>query len=749
MAVEIQSPANVADFRFRVDGYEKDDLLVTAFTGTEGIGQLFDLRIRLCSDDASITPESMLGRAAALEIEGEHGVRVIHGIVQSFGRIGEGSSLTHYEAQLVPPHWLLTRRIQSRVFNERRCKRMDVIGIVSKVLADAGLTADELKVATAREYEPREFVVQYRESDWDFISRLLEEEGIYYFFEQSSEGCTLVLMDSKDLHATFVPDGYDVPFRTVNGLVEEHEFVYSAQLSGQMHIGTVSLDDFNFRQPGQELLLSAAGDRFTSLSLTDYPGGYVENGRGRRLVETRLEERHCEERELTLAATVRGFWPGSRFTLIEHPDERFNVDYLITSMTQRATQSQSGEEEGEGGPGCRYEADLRAIPADVQLRSPRVTPRPTVLGSQTAIVVGPPGEEIHTDEYGRVEVRFHWDQEGPHDVGASCWIRVSQGWAGGQYGMIFLPRVGQEVIVDFLEGDPDQPIVTGRVYNGDHMPPYKLPDKRTISTIRTCTSPGAQGGNEIRFDDAKGSEQLLLFAQDSLHFRARGNRYESVGGDAHETVSGDDFESVKKNRHTKINLDYRQEVNGTVHQRVGGDLLTFGFGKQETRVAGLYKILSRDGAIELTARTSITLFVGGNFIKIDDSGVTIVGKMVNINSGGTAEYSGDFSDVLSADAPRAADTTGSGHNTRYSAELIASDGGDAAEKKQTSWIEIELVDELGQPVAGEAYTIKLPDGEQLYGTLDGRGCAHVAVPDPGMCEVSFPALDAAAWERTT
>lgn len=742
------SPANVADFRFAIRGVDAE-LRVTAFAGTEGVSQLYQHRIRLCSEDGGIDPEQVLGLPATLEIDGEQGTRVIHGIVRSFARVGDGIRLTHYELLLVPPHWLLTRRVQSRVFNEKRCKPMDVIGVVSKVLADAGLTADDLKLAIDGQYEPREMIVQYRESDWDFVSRLLEEEGVYYFFEQHAERCKLVLMDAKGLHAPFVATGSDVPFRKESGMVAEHESVYSAQLTGEMHVGAVSLDDYTFRQPANELKLSAAGARFTSLTVADYPGGYADTGRGKRLVDARLLEKQCEARQLTLGATVRALWPGSRFKLIEHPDERFNIEYLVLSQTIRGTQTQSGDEEAGGDVGCRFEADIRAIPAAVQFRPPRCTPRPTVLGSQTAMVVGPPGEEIHTDEYGRVEVKFHWDQEGAHDVGASCWIRVSQAWAGGQYGAVFLPRIGQEVIVDFLEGNPDQPIITGRVYNRDQMPPYKLPENKTISAIRTCSSPGAGGGNEIRFDDKKGGEQLLLFAQNALHVRAQGNRYETVCGDAHETVAGDVDSLIRKGKREVVKLDCEQYIHGGRTLYVKADSREDCQGSKWTTVQNDFWISVETGEIHIRSDKSLTLQSSGNFIKLDPSGITILGKMVNINSGGSIGNSNSISFMLDETEPYQADGTKFGHNVRYNAAEAASSaagGSSSDETREPTWIEIELIDEAGMPCPDEAYEIILPDGKKIGGTLDKDGRAHVAVKDPGSCQITFPRLDAAAWE---
>lgn len=753
---QVEPAANVADFRFHVRGYEGDELRVTGFDGIEGLSELSEYRITLSSDDGGIDPDAVLGQDAMLELAGEHGTRVIHGIVSRFERTDGGSSLAHYEATLVPPHWMLTRRIQSRVFNAKRCERMDVIGIVTRVIADSGLSTDHLHAATTGQYEAREFVAQYRESDWDFISRLLESEGIYYYFDHAQGLCRMVLVDSKGAHPPFVEKGYEIPYRDPNGLVPEHEFVYSARLGGQMRIGAVALDDYTFRDPAQNLRQNASAGRFTGLTMVDTPGGFSDKSRGRRLTALRLEEQQCEARVLRLGATVRGLWPGGRMKLIEHPTEAFNGEYLIVSVAHRATQSQSAEEETTGDPGTRYEADVRVISRETQFRPPRVTPRPTVLGSQTAIVVGPPGEEIHTDEFGRVEVRFHWDQEGAHDVGASCWIRVSQGWAGGQYGMVFLPRVGQEVIVDFLEGDPDQPIITGRVFNKDHMPPYKLPARRTVSAIRTCSSPGAGGGNEIRFEDAKGSEQLLLFAEKDLHFRARGCEFETVGGDAHRTVCKNEYEHVKESKHSTVALDRMEDTKGNLHLRIEKDVKESVQGRKTSFVLKKYAILNSDGVV-VESDTSITLKVKGNFIRIDGSGVTIVGSKVNINSGGSADtWEWDSPDLLTL--PAEAATIEYGRNTTYATPPEKTDGVAAgsvpgkpressASEKKVYWIEIELVDDDGVPCPGELYEVIEPNGEKQRGRLNSKGLARVQVSDPGVCQISFPELDMAVWER--
>ncbi|MFN0136675.1 MAG: type VI secretion system Vgr family protein [Phycisphaerae bacterium] len=743
-----RNPANAADFRLRIDDHAAAEIRVTDFEGVEGLSSLFRFRIGLTSENSSLTARGILGKPATLEIDGQRGTRVINGIIRRFERIGQGNNLTHYLAHLVPLQWLLTRNIQSRVFNKTRLATNDLAGIVAKVFADAALPAKILHNATVPTHDYREFTVQYRESDWAFISRLLEDEGIYYYFEHTADLCRVVLVDSKDAHSPFSVDGFVVPFREAANLLADQEFVFAARRSGQVKIGAVSLDDFDFKNPGRELQLDKSAEQFTGLLRSDYPGGYTETKRGRRVVQTRLEEEQHDAATFKFSSTVRDFWPGGRFKLTDHPDEQLNIEYLITRVTHRATQSGSADADAAGGAGSRYESIVRAIPADVQFRPPRVTPVPAVLGSQTAIVVGPPGEEIYTDEYGRVEVRFHWDQEAQHDAGASCWIRVSHGMAGGQYGMLFLPRVGQEVIVDFLEGNPDQPIITGRVYNKDHMPAYKLPDHRTVSSIRTCSSPGAKGGNEIRFEDKKGGEQLLLFAQNSLHMRSRGSRYESVCGNAHQTVAGDAFEKVSKSKYQSVGLDLIEEVLGSKVELLSNDAWTMTGGNSYQYTLGECVSHSIE-KLTLTAGVAITLECSGNFIKLDENGITIVGKAVNINSGGAANGSmvPEIPENLSFKTPHHASTTEFGHNVRYSKSVVHADASEAVEiKEATSWIDIELVDEAGRPVPNEVYAIILPDGKKIGGTLDKFGRAHVAVVDPGLCQVTFPRLDAAAWE---
>lgn len=754
MAGNLTRLACEADFTFAVADSD-DELRVTSFTGREAISELYRLRVELCADDADVDMRAMLGRPCSLAIRGEGGTRYVSGIVRRFERTGCGSRLTRYAARVVPVHWLLTRRHKSRVFQAHNCPDMSVPGIIRKVFQDAGIPDDACRFALAGDYPQREYVVQYRESDMDFVSRLMQYEGIFYFFEHTADGHVMVIADDRAAH---VPAAFDseLCYRTPDGLVPGQPHVYKLREAEGIHFGAVSLDDFNFRQPGSQLRAGAQADQYTALEHSDYPGEYEERGVGERLAAIRLEEFQARRCRSLMRTTARGLAPGFTFALTEHPSAAANRGYLVTHVIHRAHQPQSAEEEHGRDGGARYEAQIRSIPADMPFRPRRRTPRPMISGTQTALVVGPRGEEIYTDEYGRIKVQFHWDQEGTYDEHSSCWIRVSHGWAGGGYGLFFLPRVGQEVVVSFLEGNPDRPLVTGSVHNSDHMPPYKLPDEKTRSTIKTRSSTGGGGCNEIRFEDRKDAEQLLLFAQKDLHVRSGNDAVETVGRDRHLTVTQHRYECVKQNDHRDVGLDVREKVGGSRFCEVAGDVAEKTGGNRYADVTGKFS-LDADGNIVLESASGICLKVGGNFITINASGIYAMGTVVHLNGEGSA-LNGSPVALKAPEEPLEADTTAPGSDTTYAADpyvgasLEQENGGldvqDGASETLTSWIEIELVDEAGQPWPNEPYEVVEPDGTVRKGSLDENGQARVAVKNPGECKISFPKLDRRAWRRS-
>ncbi len=748
--------AHQADFSFQISDFAAEDLAVTRFDGNEGISQLFEFQVEMASQDPAIDFARALGKTCLLEISGGGGSRFVHGMVRRFARIGQGLRVTYYTADVVPVHWMLSKRQRSRIFQESNCSDMTVGGIIKKVFEDAGMAADTYRFALSESYTAREYVVQYRESELDFISRLMEEEGIFYFFEHTAEGHKMVIADSGVAHVVSATDGACV-YREPTGLVAEKESFFALRDAGEIQIGSTRLKDFDFIKPATNLSATASGADYTALEIADFPGNYIEKSAGTRLSKVRLEEHRCRQRVLHLSGDVRGLIPGFKFTLAEHPDTALNREYLVTHVSQHATQPQSAAGEGVGGSGASYEVDVRVIPSDVAFRPPRITARPMVRGTQTAIVVGPSGEEIYTDKYGRVKVQFHWDLEGTYNENSSCWIRVSQGMAGGQYGIMFLPRVGQEVIVDFLEGDPDRPIITGRVFNNDQMPPYTLPDEKTKSTIKTNSSTGGGGTNEIMFEDLKDSEKILVFAQKDLHLRVTNDRVENVDHNAYVTVKEQSYEHVKQKKHSEIGLDLNEKIGGKHSHDVKGDLGQKVGGNHSLESTGNVYIKGGQNVV-IEGTMGLTLKVGGNFISIDPSGVSIQGTLTKINSGGAA---GSGSPVA-LEAPEAtieADSATPGADITYQATTEAMEavqppaGGfkpgefEPAEEKETSWVEIEMVDEEGKPWRGELYEITRADGRVIRGKLNEKGQARIGLPKKENAKVSFPKLDQDAWEK--
>jgi type VI secretion system secreted protein VgrG len=386
----------------------------------------------------------------------------------------------------------------------------------------------------------------------------------------------------------------------------------------------------------------------------DYPGEYAKKAQGEDLVKVRIEEEEATHQVARGTSTCRAFSPGYRFDLEGHPSQTMNKSYVLAEVQHVATvehytsaASAPAEES--------YSNHFTCIPYDVPYRTPRVTPNPIVQGPQTAIVVGPDGEEIWTDKYGRVKVQFHWDREGQYNENSSCWIRVAQNWAGKRWGALFLPRIGQEVIVDFLEGDPDQPIITGRVYNAEEMPPYDLPAHQTRSTIKSRSSKGegVQGFNEIRFEDKKGEEQLFIHAERNQDIRIKQDLFETIGEEHHLIVGKDQFEQVDGDRHHRVKGDQNGKVDGTISLDAGMDRQEK-VGMKYALDAGMEIHLKAGMNLVIEAGMSVTLKAGAGFIVVGPAGVTISGIPILLNSGGAAG-SGSGASPEPPQAPQEAD----------------------------------------------------------------------------------------------
>lgn len=761
--------SNIAQFTFAVAGLDQD-LRVVRFEGSEGLSQLFRFHLELAVDDGELDFAAVVGKPGLLTMYGVQGERYVNGLVSRFEQAGDVGRFTTYYAELVPQLWLLAYRHRSRIF-----QRLSVPDIISQVLEEAGIASDQYRWVLQRSYEPREYCVQYRESELNFIARLLEEEGIFYFFQHTKDSHVLVMGDDPSAHAP-VAEPATVIYHEPIGAVPTEEYVFEFRYAEEVRPGAVMLRDFDFKKPSLRLQADAQADKDAALEIYDYPGEYVTPEKGADLARVRLQEQQVPRKRGRGRSVCRRYIPGYRFTLDHHPRTAFNQEYVLVRVHHRAAQPQV-REEWTTGEGSTYANDFECVPASVPFRPPRLTHRPVVKGSQTAIVVGPKGEEIYTDEHGRVKVLFHWDREGKGDENSSCWIRVSQGWAGAGWGAMYIPRIGQEVIVDFLEGDPDQPLITGRVYNGEHPPPYALPDEKTKSTLKSNSSKDGQGFNEIRFEDNKGQEQLFIHAERDLDCRIKNDRREWVGNDRHLVVKRDKRELVERDKHVLIQRDEVREIKRDHNLTIKG--------KEAVQIAGSHSLTVQGDVIEvfkmnhseqvtmnyylkgmnvvIEGMTGLTIKVGGSFITLNPGGVFISGPMVMINSGGAA-LSGTAGSAVPPAAPleaEVADTAEPGRQTPYQQqrerwspqELAALNApwhreSESGEEEKKSWIEIELVDENDQPVPGERYRVTLPDGTIIAeGTLDEKGLKRIDGIDPGTCQITFPNLDKDAWKR--
>ena len=764
----------------------EDVLLFRRLLAHEELGRLFEFRLELLSEQHTLKFDDLLGKNMTVRLSlADAGTRYFNGYVSHLNYQGSSGRYALYTVVLKPWLWFLTRTADCRIFQDQ-----SVPEIVKQVFRDAGFSG-AFQDSLSGSYRPREYCVQYRETAFDFVSRLLEQEGIYYYFTHENGKHNLVLADAYSSHGP-VPGDATVTYLPPDRHREQlQETISDFTIGRQVQSGGYSLRDFDFKVPQKDLNSVTkqpwphdGGD----LEVFDYPGNYTDRGDGDHYSRIGMEVLGARQERVSGSGNVRTLAAGSLFTLTGFARADQNREYLL-SATDYCIASDDYETTAAAQTGLDVKVDFTAIAATVPYRSERVTPKPIVHGPQTAIVAGKAGEEIWVDQHGRIKVLFHWDRYSKADETSSCWVRVAQMWAGKRWGAQALPRIGQEVIVDFLEGDPDRPIVTGRVYNGDCMPGYELPANATLTGIKSCSSKGGGGFNELRFEDRLGEEQVFIHAQKNFDLRVKHDRFEWIGNDRHLIVTRDKLEEVKNKRHEKVGADHLEEIGGDRHLRVKGkEVIAVSAGRtvkvsgdmvhefkaNHSEKTGAQYFLKALGVV-IESSSGITLKCGSNAVVIDPSGVTIKGSLVvidgaliNIASGpGSPPRPGTPGTPVSPLAPNAAaeaDQADPGEVSRIKAEQRqrktgkygsvqvkpyrapepGEGGGD-----NTRWIEIELVDEAGKPVPGEPYEITLPDGTLASGTLDERGKARVATVAShasGPCQVSFPAIDQGAWE---
>ncbi len=700
----------------------QNDLLATGFNGTEQISNLFAFDVALIAqnsttiDFSKIVGNDITLKIAILGAAGTTEWRYVNGICSNFSEGDRNERFTHFTAEVVPKVWLLTRRARSRIFQQKS------VPDILKEVFDGFNCIYQLH----GQYEYREYCVQYRETDFNFASRLMEEEGIYYFFQHSEGQHQMIVADTPQSHID-VSGTTSVKYDVVVGGPRRGGHIFGWQKTQSLRASKYTLWDHSFEQPKQNLeakenILSSvkvgsidhklklqAND---PLEIYDYPGGYAVRFDGispsggdqpqrlqkmfednKRTVKLRMEAEALPSIIVNGSSACSNFVSGHKFRLERHFDAE--GDYVLVSVIHQATLG-DGFTSGQDSGGLFYSNAFTCIPLALPYRPPIRTPKPFIAGVQNALVTGPSGKEIFVDKYGRIKVQFYWDREGKNDENSSCWIRVGQPSAGKRWGASSWPRLGQEVLVAFVEGDPDEPVIVGSVYNPEQMPPYlgdgldsKHKNDPNVSGVKSNTTLGGSGFNEFRFDDTKDQEEIFIHAERNLDLTTKNDSLTRTYGCCHQIIGeekdgskkGDHLEMVYHDQHLKVHHDLVEQIGNSMQLLIGG--IDGGEGNQDIVVNGekkesigkndhLHVIGNRnekiDGGQSLTVGESqqekigqkhavdagqeihlkagmkvviegglqVTLKAAGGFVDIGPAGVTIQGTMVLINSGGAA-----------------------------------------------------------------------------------------------------------------
>jgi type VI secretion system secreted protein VgrG len=668
-----------------------DVLLLRRATIIEQLGRPFQIDAEVLSESAKIDFAKIVGTNATIRLDttSPQGTRYFNGFVSRFAYTGGTKKTSHYRMTISPWLWFLTRTTDCRIF-----QNMKIPDIIQQVFRDYGFTNFDDALKLKGDYEQREYVVQYRETAFNFVSRLMEDEGIYYYWDHKDGKHVLVLADDRGSH-TFYPDYKNIPYYPFSKVTRDEEYVWDWIVEQEIQPGHFTLRDYDFEKVRQDMNGKADLKRDHAqpdFHIFDYPAGYKAPSFAESAAKDRLNEFQAAHEVVRGRGDVRGLAVGYTFTLDNFPVDTWDAkEYLVTSAVHEL-ESDDYDSSGEDASDVpQYRVSFNCILASQPFRPRRLTVKPLISGPQTAFVVGPSGEEIHTDKYGRIKVRFHWDrnpaQAKPEDL--SCWTRVAQTWAGKQWGSMCLPRVGHEVVVEFLEGDPDRPIVTGSVYNGDNMPPYALPDNKTRSVVKSNSSKGGGGFNEIRIEDKKGEEQVFIHGEKNEDIRIKNDAKEWIGNDRHLVVVNDQLEHVKHDRHEKVDNDHFEAICRDRHLHVLGkecigvdkdhSFEVIGevvekFAKSHSEEVSNDYTLQADN-ICIKAKTNITIKVGNTSIAIDD-------KSITIDSPGTIDFKAKQDITTKADMNLSSE---SGMSMKQKAGLSMNlEGGAAAELKSPS-----------------------------------------------------------------
>lgn len=666
-----------------------DTLLLRSFHGEEGISELFRFQLEMQSETADIDFSSIIGQGVTITVElADDTQRYVHGIVSRFMQAGGDALFTHYRAEVVPTLWLASLTRNCKIFQQ-----MSTPDILEAVFSDLGLT--DYRMALTGSYTARDYCVQYNESDFEFVCRLMEDEGIFYFFEHEDGKHTIVLGDASSAFAA-CPGASTVAYGT-HGQWTQQNVISRCGLEQRVIPGKVALDDFSFETPSTDLLASvdsSAAIDGSARRLYEYPGGFTVQSDGEARARLRLEAHEQPQKVLHGDSYCRPMTSGYSFTLSDHYRSDANAEYVLQRVVHSAR--------WDG-----YSNTFEAFPSSVPFRPPRQVPWPRIPGTQTAVVVGKSGEEIWTDEYGRIKVQFHWDQEGTNDENSSCWVRVAHGWAGKGWGQIYLPRIGQEVVVSFVNGDPDRPLITGSVYNAEQTVPYTLPDDQTKSTIQSESSKGGGGYNEIRFEDSKDAEEVYVQAQRDMNRVVKNDDTLKVGFDTMD--KGDQTIDVYNDRTVTVD-----QGNEKLQVKTGDRTVLVDTGNETHEVAGTRDV-TVTGAETRTNSDNFTQTVDKDYSLTVQGNLTIdVTGTVTIKAGKTLDMSSGQAMTLKSDADLTAKASGSLTN-EASSDLTNKAGTSLTNQSGT-----DLTNKAGTAMTNEASTTLTNKGSASQ-TVEGGG----------------------------
>ncbi len=620
-------------------------------TGIEALSSLFEFDVTFHSKQSGLSAKAMLGKDITLKIEteGGKGVRHFSGICTRFGGGGREGEHLLYTAKLRPWLWLASRRSDCKIFQFKK-----VPDIISEVLGKYGFA---LTVKLKKSYREWDYCVQYQESDLNFVMRLMEHEGIYFYFEHAEGSHTLILADDMSCHAP-LPGKANIKYLGLDAVaVATEEHFNSWQVLEEVNSGEYITDDYDFEKPRGDLKTkrkNPMGHSHDAWERYMWPGGYVDYGDGENYSGVRLESLEAEHERTQGQTTVRTMAPGYLFNLERCPRADQNREYLSVAATYFFRDNARMSAGGGGSGDSDWHILVTAQPSSIPYRPQQLTPKPLTSGPQTAVVVGPAGEEIYTDKYGRVKVQFFWDRYGNKDENSSCWIRVSHPWAGEKWGFVHIPRMKQEVIVDFIGGDPDHPVITGCVYNADQMPPYGLPDNKTASGIksRSTKGGGAADFNEIRMEDSKGKEQLYAHAQRNLDVVVEADESRVVGHDRRTRIGHDDDRFVAHDDRHVVNNNQSHQITANQDTTVGVNQ-TVTVGASQSVTVGASRGLTVGAAMSESIGANHSLDVGSRqAISVGGAQTVQVGANLSLTVGGgrSTLVSKDDSTVCAAKA---------------------------------------------------------------------------------------------------